>query len=103
MMPNSVWNIHAKVVAATIPGTIQGMSVTERTKPRPRKVWFSITSTINAGSTKTSPSIGVERRRTGGGPGSRPACLLLEQRLDLVRRAVHRGLGVLLAEQDALD
>ena len=30
MIPNSVWNIHAQVVAATIPGITQGMSVMER-------------------------------------------------------------------------
>ena len=30
MIPKSVWNIHAQVVATTIPGTTQGISVTER-------------------------------------------------------------------------
>ena len=35
MMPNSVWNIHAQVVAATMPGMTQGMTVSERTIARP--------------------------------------------------------------------
>ena len=41
MIPNSVWNIHAQVVAATMPGITQGMSVTERTSARPAKFWLS--------------------------------------------------------------
>ena len=31
MIPNSVWNIHAQVVAATMPGTTHGISASERT------------------------------------------------------------------------
>ncbi len=38
MIPNSVWNIHAQVVAATMPGMTQGMSVTERADGRGRGI-----------------------------------------------------------------
>ena len=47
----AVWNIHAQVVAATMPGMTQGMTVSERTRARPRKRWLrrtpaSVPSTI---------------------------------------------------------
>ncbi len=41
MIPNSVWNIQAQVVAATMPGTTQGIRVIARSAPRPRKLWLS--------------------------------------------------------------
>ncbi len=38
MMPNSVWNIHAQVVAATMPGHgTHGQQRQERTTERPQK------------------------------------------------------------------
>jgi hypothetical protein len=40
MIPNSVWNIHAQVVAATMPGMTHGISVIERTIARPAKLWL---------------------------------------------------------------
>ena len=41
MIPNSVWNIQAQVVAATMPGMTQGMTASARTTARPRNFWLS--------------------------------------------------------------